>query len=137
MNPQNLQVLNWVQLKENIVGRVTTTVFKGHNYSYVTGANQIFRYVWDGKQITQDSTWGPVTYTTAGQTPAGAPVVMNDWVVLSTNGNPAQVPLSVLAISQADGNKVARLDPTQPCVPGRSATTSPKCRLTRRITAST
>jgi hypothetical protein len=119
VNPQNLQVLNWVQLKDNIVGRVTTTVFNGHNYIYVTGANQILRYVWDGKQITQDSSWGPVTYTTAGQTQAGAPVVMNDWVVLSTNGNPAQVPLSVLAISQADGNKVARLDPNPTLQPGQ------------------
>src|SRR4029450_13673404 len=119
VNPLNLQLLNWVQLKDNMVGRVTTTVFNGHNYIYVTGANQILRYVWDGKQITQDSSWGPVTYTTAGQTQAGAPVVMNDWVVLSTNGNPAQVPLSVLAISQADGNKVARLDPNPTLQPGQ------------------
>lgn len=39
VNPQ-LQVLNWIQLKDNISGRVTTTVFNGHKYIYVTGFTQ-------------------------------------------------------------------------------------------------
>lgn len=119
VHPKNLKVLNWIQMSQNIAGRVTTTVFHGHRYIYVTGYTQVYRYEWDGTKITQDAGWGPVTYTTPGQGPAGAPVVMNDWVVLSTNGNPSTTPLSVVAISQADAGKVARIEPNPTVQPGQ------------------
>ena len=111
VNPDTLEVLDWIQLPDNISGRVTTTEFGGHKYAYVTGTSQIYRYEWDGNKLKQDPDWGPVTYTKEGQGQSGAAVVMGDWVILSTNGNPAEVPLSVVAISQADDSKVARFDP--------------------------
>jgi hypothetical protein len=111
VDPDKLKVLDWINLPDNISGRVTTTVFEGHKYAYVTATKKIYRYEWDGEQLKQDSSWGPVTYTKPGQGQAGASAVMNDWVTLSTNGNPAEVPMSVVAISQADDSEVARIDP--------------------------
>lgn len=113
VNPRTLKVLDWVELPNNIPGRVTTAVFKGQRYVYLTGSHQVFRYTWDGKNLKRDSTWGPVTYTAPGQGVAGAAAVMNGWVVLSTNGNPRKTPLSVVAISQANSGKVLRIRPNR------------------------
>jgi DNA-binding beta-propeller fold protein YncE len=111
VDPENLKVLDWIQLPENIIGRVTTAVFEGRKFAYVSGAEKLYRYEWDGNKLAQDPDWGPVTYVKPGQTIAGAAVVMNDWVTISTNGNPATVPMTVLAISQADDSRIARIDP--------------------------
>jgi hypothetical protein len=105
--------LDWVELANNIPGRVTTTVFRGHKYVYLTGSHQVFRYVWDGMNLKKDGAWGPVTYTAPGQGYAGTAAVMNGWVVLATNGNPSKTPLSVVAISQANSGKVARIKPNR------------------------
>ncbi|MFJ8948301.1 hypothetical protein ACIRG4_34605 [Streptomyces sp. NPDC102395] len=111
VDPKTFKVLNWTELKGNVLGRVTTSRYNGHDYAYITTPTQIFRYVWDGHTIKQDSSWGPVTYATGGETQAGAPVIMNDWVVMSNNGTPAKVPLSVIAISQQDAKRTARIKP--------------------------
>jgi outer membrane protein assembly factor BamB len=112
VDSEDLGVLAWEQLPENIIGRVTTTEFEGRNFAYVSGAEQLYRYEWDGTELAQDPDWGPVTYVKPGQAIAGAAVVMNDWVTLSTNGNPATVPMSVVAISQADDSRIESIDPT-------------------------
>ncbi|MFF4583622.1 hypothetical protein ACFY15_35455 [Streptomyces sp. NPDC001373] len=119
VDPKTLKVLNWTQLKGNVLGRVTTSRYQGHDYAYITTPTQIYRYVWDGKTIAQDSTWGPVTYAKAGQTQAGAPVIMGDWVVFSSNGAPAKVPLSVIAIHQKDATRTTRMDPNPTLQPGQ------------------
>ena len=116
VDPNTFKVLSVVQLAGNVGGRVTTAHFQGRDYAYVATATQLFRYVWDGNKLAQDSTWGPVTYAQPGQTISGAAVVMNDWVTLSTNGIPATVPLSVVAVSQADSHRVVRFNPN-PVVP--------------------
>ena len=67
--------------------------------------------MWDGKNITLDGTWGPVPYMKPGQAPAGAVVILKDWVILTTNGNPANVPMSVVAISQENASKATSIDP--------------------------
>lgn len=95
-----------------MAGRITASQFEGKNYAYFDGTTSVFRYVWDGNNITLDETWGPVPYLKPGQPIAGAVEILGDWVVLTTNGgNPVDVPMSVVAISQADGSRVATLDP--------------------------
>jgi hypothetical protein len=105
------KVLDWVQSSENSAGRITATQFHDKDYAYFAGTSNVFRYVWDGKNITLDETWGPVPYLKPGQTLAGAVMIMGNWVILTTNGNPASVPMSVVAISQADDSKIAKIDP--------------------------
>ncbi|MFF9179237.1 hypothetical protein [Streptomyces sp. NPDC014793] len=119
VDPKTFKVLSWTELKGNVLGRVTTSHYQGHDYAYVTTPTQIYRYVWNGRTIEQDAAWGPVTYTKPGQTAAGAPVIMGDWVVFSNNGTPSKVPMSVYAIHQGDSKRLTHLDPTPAMKPGQ------------------
>lgn len=53
---------------------------------------------------------GHVPYLEPSQTIAGAVVLSGDCVILSTNGNPANMPLSVVALSQANASKIDRIN---------------------------
>ncbi len=112
VDPKTWKVLDWVQAKENSAGRISATQYHGKDYAYFAGTSSLYRYVWDGKNITLDTSWGPVSYLKPGQTGAGAVVLAGDWVILSTNGIPtSKVPLSVVAVSQANASKIFRIDP--------------------------
>ncbi|HEX2472680.1 MAG TPA: hypothetical protein VHJ59_08015, partial [Nitrososphaera sp.] len=121
VDPKTWKVLDWVQSSENSAGRITASQFDGENYAYFAGTSNVFRYVWDGENISLDETWGPVPYLKPGQTLAGAVMILGDWVILTTNGNPANVPMSVVAISQANDSKIAKIDPI-PLKPGEQST---------------
>jgi len=111
VDPKTWKVLDWVQASENGGGRITASEFDGKNYAYFAGSSIVFRYVWDGNNITLDKTWGPVPYLKPGHVPSGSVMILNDWVVLTTNGAPAKAPMSVVAISQENASKVTRIDP--------------------------
>ena len=111
VDPETWEVLDWVQASENGGGRITASEFDGNNYAYFAGTSNVFRYVWDGNNISLDETWGPVPYLKPGQGPSGSVMILNDWVVLTTNGVPVDAPMSVVAISQEDASKVTRIDP--------------------------
>jgi hypothetical protein len=119
VDPITFKVLDWEQLPEMIGGRNTVTQFQGKDYLYLFGTSSAFRYEWNGQNITLDTSWGPVPYLTEGQTLATAPVIMGDWVIGLTNGGaPTNASLSVVAISQADPNKIVRINPI-PLEPGQ------------------
>ncbi len=111
INPKTLTIVDQVEVSEFTAGRVTTTRFKNTDYIYLAGSTQIYRYLYKDKHFTLDTSWGPVQYRdpASGQNTASALVVMNDWVVFSTNGGPATTGyspwLSVIAINQADAAK--------------------------------
>jgi hypothetical protein len=117
---ENFEVLDSVQLPELVGGRVTTTVNDGKNYLYAVGVTQVYRYEWNGKNLTLDNSWGPVSYLKPGQTGGTAAAVMGDWVVIQTNGIPSDVPLSEVAISQTNSSKITRIDPI-PLQPGQKS----------------
>ncbi|MGA7369263.1 MAG: hypothetical protein WBX01_09045 [Nitrososphaeraceae archaeon] len=120
VDPKTWKVLDWIQGTENGAGRITTSEFGGKNYAYFAGVSNVFRYVWDGTNISLDETWGPVPYLKPGQGPAGAVMILNDWVILTTNGNPSNASMSVVAISQENASKIARIDPI-PLEPGQQS----------------
>ena len=111
VDPKTWKVLDWVQGTENSGGRITASEFNGKNYAYFAGTSNVFRYVWDGNNITLDDTWGPVPYLKPGQTLAGSVMILDDWMILTTNGNPSNTPMSVVAISQENSSKITTLDP--------------------------
>jgi hypothetical protein len=120
VDSNNFKVLDSVDLPELVGGRVTPTVHDGKNYLYVVGVTEAYRYIWDGKNITLDNSWGPVSYLKPGQTGGTAAAVMGDWVVIQTNGIPSDVPLSEVAISQFNSSKITRIDP-MPLEPGQKS----------------
>ena len=46
-----------------IGGRILATQFNGKNYAYLVGYTKIFRYEWDGKHITLDTSAGDLSHT--------------------------------------------------------------------------
>jgi haloalkane dehalogenase len=111
IDPDTLSIIDEIDMPEVTGGRVTTTRFDGADYIYMTGADNAFRYTFDGSAFELDEEWGFVPYREKGQSLASAIAVMNDWVVMQTNAVPSRKPLSVIAISQADSGQIHRIEP--------------------------
>jgi hypothetical protein len=124
IDPNSLTVLSSVTLGSNISSRISTTVYHGHTYVYVTSTDQFFRYEWDGHTLAQDSSWGPVTYPQDGQVGGGTPTPMNDWLIDNTNG--LTTPMSIVAVSQADATRMASIQPNTTLPAGQHSTSSAK-----------
>lgn len=105
IDPRTLKVIDQVVAPEFIGGRITATVFEGHNYVYLTGQTTVFRYIYQDGRLTQDTSWNPGTVVLPGQSGPTAVSVMNDWVVFATNAVAAATPLSVVAINQTDASR--------------------------------
>jgi len=120
VDPITFEVLDWEQLPEMIPPRNTVTQFQGKDYLYLPGTSNMFRYEWNGQNLTQDASWGPVPYLLPGQTAASAPAIMGDWIVASTNCCVTNASMSVVAISQADPNQIVRINPI-PLEPGQQS----------------
>jgi hypothetical protein len=119
IDPRTLQVIDQIEAEEFVGGRVTSVRFEGKDYVHLAGSTKIFRYLYENKHLSLDTSWGPVTYRdpASGRTPATAVVVINDWVVFEGNGTPVTSPaapspwLSVMAINQADASKQFMVQP--------------------------
>ncbi len=112
VDPRTMEVLDWVQLEQMIGGRLTTSQFNGNDYVYLAGSTKLYRYEWDGNDLALDTSWGPVDYLLPGQTGASAAGIMDDWVILMTNGGGAtNTSLSVIAINQVDASIMNRIEP--------------------------
>jgi hypothetical protein len=119
IDPKTLQVIGSpAEVDQFTGGRITTTRYQGKDYIYLTGTSNLYRYVYENGQITLDSSWGPIEYIQrgSGETGASAVVLMNDWVVLQTNGTPADANGSspwntIVAVNQADASKQFTLQP--------------------------
>jgi len=121
VDPKTMTVFDTVQLEQMIGGRITTSHYNGKDYAYLAGQTKLYRYEWNGKNLTLDTSWGPVEYPLPGQTAASAAGIMGDWVILMTNGGgPTNVSLSVVAINQANASIVKRIDP-MPLQPGQTS----------------
>jgi hypothetical protein len=125
IDPETLSVIDTIEIPAFTVGRVTSVRFEGKNYIYVPGPKFVYRFIYENGSFKEDTQWGPVQYNddVSGQTPASALVVMNDWVVFTTNGAtvqqgclsaspPCTSPwLTVWAINQADSSKQFKRQP--------------------------
>ena len=71
----------------------------------------MLRWEWNGQKIAQDTNFGTVNYIKPGQSGGGAPTVMNDWVILNTNGIAVTTTMSIVAINQANPKLMASMRP--------------------------
>jgi hypothetical protein len=112
INPRTLKVMAQITLPEMMGGRVTTTVYDGKDEIYLPGTSELYRYTYAHGAFSLDSSWGPVPYLKAGQTAGSAVAVLGNYVVAMTNGaSPTTTPMSVVAVSQADAEQIANLEP--------------------------
>src|SRR5437867_3659965 len=111
VDPITFKVKSFVQLPQMIPARNTVSHFQGKEYVYLAGSSNMYRYIWNGSTLTQDPKWGPVPYLLPGQSAGTASAIIGNWVVTFTNTNPSNKSMSVVAISQADPNKLVRINP--------------------------
>ncbi|WP_250456160.1 hypothetical protein [Caballeronia sp. ATUFL_M2_KS44] len=120
IDPRTLEVVDRIRAEEFIGGRITSVRFQGKDYAYVAGSTKIFRYLYQNRHFSLDTSWGPVVYRdrNSGQTAASAVVVMNDWIVFENNGTPVTQPspgpspwMTVTAINQADAARQFAVQP--------------------------
>lgn len=117
VDSKTFKILDSVQLPQMIGGRPTVSVYHGKDYAYFAGSSNIYRYEWNGKNLTLDKSWNVSSYLLPGQTQGSGPAIMGDWIILSTNTQPTNASLSVIAISQANSSRLTRIEP-MPLKPG-------------------
>jgi hypothetical protein len=117
VDPHTLRVTAAILAPEFSGGRITSVRYHGQDYVYLVGLQHLYRYIYAGGTLTLDPTWGPVAYLKPGQTPGTAALVMNDWVIVQTNGvpivpgTPMPTPMSVVAINQNNASKIFSIQP--------------------------
>lgn len=111
VEPEELKLVAAATVNEPVLGRISSTVFKDVDYIYVSGINNLFRYIYRNNRITLDQQWGPVQYCAGRQKPGTAPAVFGEFVVVQTNFQLSWAPLSLTAVSQADDGKVFHFAP--------------------------
>jgi hypothetical protein len=111
IDPRTLEIIDQVEAPEFIGGRITATEFENQSYVYLTGQTTVYRYIYQDRHLTLDTSWNPGTVVLPGQSGPTAVAVMNDWVVFETNAVPADTPMSVVAINQADASRQFSLQP--------------------------
>jgi outer membrane protein assembly factor BamB len=111
IDPRTLEIIDQVEAPEFIGGRITATEFEGHSYIYLTGQTTVFRYIYQDRHLTLDTSWNPSVVVLPGQSGPTAVAVMNQWVVLQTNAVPADTPMSVIAINQGDASRQFSIQP--------------------------
>ena len=105
IDPRTLEIIDQVVAPEFIGGRITATEFQNQSYVYLTGQTTVFRYIYENRRLTLDTSWNPGKVVLPGQKGPTAVAVMNDWVAFATNALPAYRKMSVIAINQADASK--------------------------------
>jgi hypothetical protein len=111
VNPKTMKIIDQTILAADVIGRVTISRHKGHEYAYLFVVDTCVRYEVDRGRLKLDTTWNPGTLLVSGQTAGWALVVLHDWVVGQSNGLPASAPLSVFAINQGDASKQFMIQP--------------------------
>jgi hypothetical protein len=117
VDPHTLRVKAATLAPEFVGARITSVRHHGKDYVYLAGLQDLYRYTYAHGTLTLDPTWGPVPYPKGTQTAGTAPLVMNDWVVVQTNGapitpqNPNPTPMSIVAINQNNSSEVFSIQP--------------------------
>src|SRR5262249_14432884 len=117
VDPHTLRVVAATLAAEFSGGRITSVRYHGKDYVYLVGLQNLYRYIYAGGTLRLDPTGGPVPCLKPGQTAGTAALVMNDWVVVQTNGalitpqNPNPAPLSVVAVNQNNPSELFSIQP--------------------------
>lgn len=120
VEPDKLDIVTRLRVKEPVLGRITNGKYKGRDYIYVGGFNNLFRYIYEDEKLRLDEDWGPVLYAPQGQKPGTAPAFFGDFVLIQTNFQIAKGPLLLTAVSHEDDEKIFRISPfkTDRLLPG-------------------
>ena len=107
-----MQKIDEITLQNFAGARPTITRYNGVDYVYLLeNTSTPVRYAVTHGKLTFDDSWQPTAVTHCGQQPGGSLIVMNEWIVGSTNSVFATEPLTVFAIHQGDASKYYAVQP--------------------------
>jgi hypothetical protein len=107
----DLVIKNTTMFTQPVLGRITNGIFDGQEYIYASGAKDLMRLKVQDSKIILDQSWGPVPYVQEGESPATAPAMFGDFVVVQSNFQYSRKPLVITVVSQKDATKVNRISP--------------------------
>lgn len=111
IDPNTLEIIDSIEAKDFLGGRITLDRMNNETYIYVTGKEDLYRYTLKDGSIAIDSSWGPVRYKKGDQTSAPAVSIMNGYAIFQTNGLPSKTPLSLYAVSTTDDSNILEVQP--------------------------
>jgi hypothetical protein len=129
VNPDTLEVLDWLQLPEPAPSPFDVTMYQGRIAVYVGMADSVRRYFWDPatKKLSADESW-VIHPMQKGQTAATAPTMMGDWVAFQLNGAGSSVKASsILVADTRDARRTQVVFPFGELKPGEWSFAPPKC----------
>jgi hypothetical protein len=129
VNPDTLEVLDWLQLPEPAPSPFDVTMYQGRIAVYVGMADSVRRYFWDPatKKLSADASW-VIHPMEKGQTAATAPTMMGDWVAFQLNGAGSSVKASsILVADTRDARRTKVVFPFGELKPGEWSFAPPKC----------
>lgn len=111
LDPKRLKIVSESSAPEPITGRITASRFRGEDYIYAAGSDDLFRYRYRNGKLRLDRDWGLVRYRTGGQKPGTGPGILGDFVVVQTNFLSSSEPMTLTAVSQRNPRRVFRVQP--------------------------
>lgn len=100
IDPNTLEVIAQVQVTEPVFGRLIIGQHNNEDYVYMSGAQSLFRYLWNRKTLSLDDNFGNIKVLKEGQIGTASPSITEDWLFFQTNGLPSSTtPMTVWAIS--------------------------------------
>jgi hypothetical protein len=112
VNPKTMGIIDDITLPAPAGARPTITRYHGVDYVYLLeNTSNAVRYAVRHGIFTLDTSWTPAAVPYTGQTTGGSLIVMNNWILGSTNAPPAAGALTVFAINQSDARKIFYLQP--------------------------
>lgn len=128
VDTNTLEVLDSITMPDSSTTPHTITMYQGKIAIYASGLVGLYRYFWDPqtKKLSQDTSWVITNYLQPGQTVGDAPGILGDFIVVQTNGTPANVPSTVVSISQSDPTLVQSVAPFGPLKSGQQSFAPPK-----------
>ncbi|MEO1171286.1 MAG: hypothetical protein AAFX94_04435, partial [Myxococcota bacterium] len=114
LDPETLEVEDSLEFDSNVFGRLAIATFDEREFIYIVAETELTRIEIKDGTLVLDESWSYADFTKDGQSSPTAAVVMDDWVVFQMNGSPAQTPMTVHAVSQADSSVFATADPFGP-----------------------
>lgn len=128
VDPDTLEVLDWVALPEPAASPHAITMFEGKIAIYVGMAKTAQRYFWDPKKkLSLDKDWVIPTPVQKGQTLLTAPSIVGDWVAFQTNGLfTNKKASSIVVTSQKDPKNRHVIFPFGKLKPGQFSFAPPK-----------
>ncbi|KAI7841861.1 hypothetical protein COHA_004390 [Chlorella ohadii] len=101
----SLEVKQVLELPGAFGGRISSGIYEGTEYIYLTGTGgSALRWVYGNGEVVQDDSWQGEYKLNKLSTPASSLAMIGDWVVTMTNGLQSLTPMFMTAISQKDAS---------------------------------